>query len=392
MALTINNFWGAESGGMEEAAAFSNVIATSFDVKTGTYTYSIFSSAANVDFLPFESVADAGGKYIVKFDIRLESIGSNNHVTGFLQLTEGAAPFLELALHDTTDDLLIYDANGATIRTITQPFTADVYSELILVFEHSASGTVELFIDGVSQGEDIAQDLTDGGTFDTLTFRKTINQALFKVDNIVFQSGATNADDKLIGAEIFAYRSTVASVTADWIKGANGDLNSGTWVNAQEDPFSEANIALYSDATARAGGIDTNDDGGSAGTGGPNTDANIDGDSNIVAMKGIWRMKRGTGSGATHFGLLGNTGTAIADSDRTIDLTPLNSYVNYFDVREDNLPLSSEYGRIGFEKNSGGQDFDCSDMLFQVLHIPNVGGNVSLLSKFRRNMQHMMVR
>ena len=68
---------------------------------------------------------------------------------------------------------------------------------------------------------------------------------------------------------------------------------------------------------------------------------------------------------------MGNTGTAIADSDRTADLDPSTSYANYFDVREDNLPLSSEYGRIGFEKDGGGQDFNCADMLFQILHVPS---------------------
>ncbi len=399
MALIINNFWGAETGGLEELSASSGGNASSIVVKTGNYSYLLSSAPSNHNFAPFESVADAGGKYIVKFDFNLTSVGSASHAVGFFQLAEGAAPFLELAVHDTSNDLLILDATGSTIRTITQPFTADEWIELILVFEHSASGTVELFIDGVSQGEDTAQDLTDGGTFDTITFRRTtINVAPYNYDNIVFQSGATAASDRLGGCEVIAYRSTLASVTPDWAQTASlalSALEAGQWADTQEIPFSETNVGSYNDATLRAGGVDTNDSGGSAGTGGPNTDANIDGDSNIKAMKGVWRLQRSGGGATAQLVALSNSGEATTDAqvDSSGDLDITTGYVNYFLVVEGSFtPTSSEYGRIGLNKSTGGQDLDCSDMLFQVLHVPNVGGNASLLSKFNRNFRHMMVR
>jgi len=106
--------------------------------------------------------------------------------------------------------------------------------------------------------------------------------------------------------------------------------------------------------------------------GGPNTDARITYDEGIVAMKGAWRIARSGGGGSTHYGLLGNTGTAIGTGDRTPDLDPATAPANYFMVRETNLPLSTEYLRIGFEKDNGGQDLICYDMLAQILYVTEV--------------------
>ncbi len=54
----------------------------------------------------------------------------------------------------TGGDVLVVDANGATIRTITSPFTAAADHFVEVYFQHAASGTVEVFIDDVSQGSD----------------------------------------------------------------------------------------------------------------------------------------------------------------------------------------------------------------------------------------------
>ena len=110
-------------------------------------------------------------------------------------------------------------------------------------------------------------------------------------------------------------------------------------------------------------------------------------------MKGIWRMKRSGGSGAVHYGLLGNTGTGIADSDRSADHDPTTSYANYTDVREDNLPLSTEFMRIGFEKDNKGQDYSCCAMLAQILHVPDVAPTgTTIVYNPIRALNHILVR
>jgi hypothetical protein len=264
-------------------------------------------------------------------------------------------------------DIRVWDTAEIDITT-DQPVSADTWYFLEFYFQHSDSAAWEVFLNGNSILNGTGADFSRGGTFDTIDFRGQ-SSANVDYDDIYFGSGATAASDRLGSGEVYAYLSTLASATGDW--GTNPVLQTGNWNDAQEVPFGETNVAAFTDITARRGGVDTNDAGGSEGTGGPNTDTNIDGDSNIVAMKGIWRMKRAGGSGAVHYGILGNTGSAIADSDRTADFDPSTSYANYFDVREDNLPLSTEYGRIGFEKDNKGQDFDCADMLFQILHVPD---------------------
>jgi hypothetical protein len=375
--ITFNNFWGAETGGMEEATSYTGASAVSSPVKSGNYAY-LVDDTTEFTVSPFESVASGGTGCILGFNVRFASAstdsGSTNNV--MVRVAEDILGTLSLVQPIGSKNIQIRAADGSTvIRTLTDPFPdADTDYFVELYFENLNSGDSEIFINGVSWGADSGSDFlaSSGDPLDSVKFggleRASSNNTYY--DDIYFISGANAASDRLGACEVFAYLGETASppsVTADWIKGSDGDLNSGTWENTQEIPFNESNVGVYSDTTARAGGLDTS----KSGSAGPSGDSNIDGDSNIRAMKGLWRMKRSGGSGAVHYGLMGNTGSNVTDSDRSADLDPTNSYVTYYDIRDDNLPLSTEYGRIGIEKDGGGQDFDCADMLFQILHVPS---------------------
>ena len=377
MALTINDFSGAETRGTDEFSAISGTVFTSgSQVRTGVFTYSLdISPFGSGEFAPFASVADAGNDYVCGFGIRFGDLTPNTNPARFLSLREGSSEFF--ALEETTDgDLLIIDAAGSTIRTVSpSPFTVFVYSFVEIYFQHQASATVEVFVDGVSLGSDSGQDLTDGGTFDTVRFETVSGGAPFSFDDYYFMSGATAAADRLGDAEVFMYQNTAEDATDQ------GDtLANGTWALVSETPLNEgtSNDAFYQD-TGNLTGSTICDEGTRSG---PSGDANVDGDSNIKAAKWIGWFKRSTGGGRTHNFYGGNDGaganhaTWIASNDaKTLGMTLTVGYVTHTMISEGTeVPSSSEDFQYGFSKDAtAGQDIFCGDIWAMLLHVPSTG-------------------
>ena len=376
MALTLNNFWGAETGGAEETSASNGgaTISSSSPI-TGSYHYVVTTgSTSYFEFSPFESVADAdatdGGGYVLGFNCILTNAKEALNMPLY---DDSASPFLTVET-DTSGEIFVRNSAGTIVVTSTStPFgTLGVQHFVEVYFTHSNSGEVTVKVDGTTVATTTGQDFLIVTPFDRIRFAGGGGSATIAFDDLFIMSGATSVSDMLGASEVFAYRSTKAGGDKT-VQGANGGLDEGTFADAQEVPFVDVNFAAYTDSLSRGEVVYTNDVGGSAGTGGPDTDTNIEGDSNIIAMKGIWRMKRSGGSGAVHHGVLSNSGDAsITTECRTVDFDPTTAYAQYFDVRvTPELPTASEHGAIGFYKDNKGQDFDCADMLFQILHVPS---------------------
>lgn len=378
MALTINNFWGGETGGLEEFSASGTPIdITTSPVESGTYALEL-GTGGYAQMSPFESVADAANGYIIGFKFYSETSGNGEFT--ILELSDTTGIFLELQVQ-TGGGVLLFDAEGSTVRNYGTIFTADTWHQVELYFEHSSSGSAELFLDGVSKGSDSGQDFTDGGTFDLVQFGSGTTTWIRYFDNCYFLSGATSASDRLGPVEVYSYRSSLNSATPD----TGGALNSGTWLGAQTIPFSASVGAEYTNTGA--GSVNTDDVGGSSG-GGPDTDTNITG--SIVACKGVWKMERSGGGGSAHYGLMGNS---VDGTTRSADFDPTTAAANYFFVSESAsiVPTSSESGKIGIE-TTGGQDFECYDMLFQILHVPPAAATGSLVWQPNRLINNFLVR
>ncbi len=248
MALIINNFWGAETGGLEEifSGSFSAI-----DTKphSGTYSYRINVSQTGV-FAPFESVADAGTGYVMGIWL-YPSI----NVVGVINLQEGAAIFGNLAF--TGVDLDFHDDSGTKIGTGTGVLTADEWNYIELYFQHSTSAAWEYFVGGTSVDSGSGADLSSGGTFDGIGFDLTTNGTFATYfDDMYLMSGATAASDRLGGSEVLAYRSSLANATGD----VGGALDIGTWDLVQAIPFAATVQAEYTNTGA--GSVDTDDGGG----------------------------------------------------------------------------------------------------------------------------------
>ena len=370
MALQINNYTGFETQGAEESFALAGTPSyPTTDPKSGAAHLSLDSGDRYTLRWVEDDRTDQGNDYIITFGLKVgdKTPGSNN---GFFRVQEDGAGVAFELIATTAGNILVEDANGSTIRTLTDPLSTTTYQLWQIYFQHSASGTIEIFIDGVSQGEDTAQDLTDGlalsGNAGIRFSGPNGITSPWLVDDVLIQSGAASAADRYSDVEVFKYQSTKASTTPD---DGGTTLNAGTWDKAGETPLA-ATATNPEYTSAGAGAVDSNAADGSPE--GPKNDARIDGDSNIKAIKGISNMKRSGGGGTDHFILLGND---VDGTTRSVDLAPTTAFVNYFFLSELGtiVPLSTEYCRIGFE-TSGDQDFECQEMWAMLLHVPAAVG------------------
>jgi len=378
VALTLNNFWGAETGGSQELYAFGNAGASTLAARTGTYGYRCpWGSNTYCIFSPFESIADAGSGRIFGFYLdRGPGTAHNQNQTLITGGDFSGSAWDFSIIMDTSNNLIIRDSAESTIRTLTNPLSDDTFHLIEIYWTPTNSGTIEVFIDGVSQGEDTGQDLLDGATAQTLISIGNVSAdsaTNCDYDDLYFMSGATSSADRLGGCEVISYRSNLASATAD----NSAVLDSGLCSNMQNVPFSDASSAKFTGTIVIAALLACNDVGGSAGTGGPRTDTNITG--TIKGLKGVYRLSRSGGGGTAQYGylgkanLLGVPNSIVASPDFDISTSAAN-YI-FVSTNATRFPdPTTEYLVVGMGKDGGGQDIVCYDMLAQILHVPSTSG------------------
>jgi len=366
VALTFNNFWGAESGDLTETQASSNASVSSVEKRTGGYAYTFSNANGWVLFKAFKgNIADAGNAYFIEFSAFIPDV-TPAASSVMMQVFDSAASASQCALVlNTSGQLVLFDSTGAPTTLAASPgLVINTWTKFMFYFENLASGDCEIFVDGISKGSLTGKNLKNGATIiDIIGVYACGSASGCYQDDIACYSGAADSGDLPEPGECHAYWSTLNNATGD----VGGALASGTWDLIQHTPFETSVQAQYD--TTGAGSVDTDDSGGSEGTGGPNTDTNITG--TIAAIKGLWRFERGTGGASAHYGLLGNN---VDGTTRSIDFNPLQTPVNHemVSVAASIVPTSSEYCRIGIE-TTGAQNFECYGMLATIWHIPSAG-------------------
>ena len=362
MALTFNRLIHAENGGLEwSQSANAQVSNVATQVGSGVRSFLLdATSTAIADFNAFNVRADAGSKTCIAFWFNSDraingpiAYWHDNSTTSFT--LQYYASNKQLALLDSVPAIVILSAANAI-----QPSTDYL---IRLYIDRVNSGDAELFIDDVSVGTVTGKDFLN--VTGTEVFRYLHTTESGKVSNFgpgFIATGLTGVADCPVGLGIAAYRSTLASATPD----SGTDLDTGTWANMQEIPPNQANDGLYTGSGTQSGYVLTNDAGGGAGTGGPNTDTDIGSDT-VIAVEGWWRMKRSGGSTTDHFGELGNSVDGVTQS---VDFNPGTALADYWMISESAsvVPTKSEYGAIGFTKTGGNQVLGVSDMLLTVLY------------------------
>jgi hypothetical protein len=365
MARTPTNFWAANQKSLNDAnAASSNASADATIKHSGTHSYklaSVLGSLEYVEFSVFAGASDPGNDYCISFWWRTTDVTPSTEVS--IVNVKNSTRVNHVALTINTDgSLRVFEVGGgATTIAATPGLSDNTWHHIQFYFQHSDPGDCEVFVDGVSKGSLTGKDFTYlAAAISFIAFENATSGVDTYIDDIRFDGGLTDSSDIPPDSRIAPYWSTKNSATPD--DGGN-DLDVGTWDLIQVVPFAGTVQAEYT-ASAAAGAVTTDDAGGSAGTGGPNTDADVENDP--VAIKGFVRMSRGGGSGTAHYILLGNN---VDGTTRSSDLNPTTALANYEFVSTSAsvVPTTSEYCRIGIEV-SGNQDFDCAGMIAEVLH------------------------
>lgn len=334
MAATLNGFWGAETGGLQECSATSGTVsASTTQIHSGAYSYSV-SAAGYVEFDPFAVIRSQGEGVIVGFWFRMTAILATGNL---LEWTDGTNTDFSINFTNTSHVLLLRDYNDVTRITGSTTISANTWYFVEAYVERNNSGAAEFWVDGVSQGTTTGQD------FNAVTGTPAIRllgPVTTYQDDIYCISGATAGTDRLGGCEVYSYRSTLNSSSPD----VGNSLNSGTWLNTQEMPWDTSAEATYTTAAAK-GVIKTDDAGGSAGTGGPNTDANITG--TIKAIRLPMMMNRDGGGGTDHYMHLGRTTGSVHYTRNSQDLDPTTVSSYYDHILSDSPWMLRNYGHGG---------------------------------------------
>lgn len=376
MVATVQNFFGAEDQGVIEAlsvagsfAAQSSVVDTAMG---GGWAYESPDGSSKAVFV--SGTTSLSNNFVICLRIRLSSTSPSTNPLLIARGRNLNDSSLFSVILDTDGSVKVWNANESSVLTISTPgissntwHTWEIYGT-----GHATTGFVEVFIDGVSKGSISSIDTSPpvGGTelarievFGNAPGTGNPTSISAYLDNSYFMDGLSSTSELKGGGGVLAYRSNNSTTTPDNAAGT-GTLDSGVWSDAQELPFSETNVISYT-GTPRNGGVYTDDLGGSPSGGGPSGDTKITG--SIIGLKGIFRAKRGTGSGTTHGLVVGNSSESIGSLVNQPSLT--TSYAPYFHINNASAPSSSQTILIGMRVN-GSQDIFVSDMLGQILHIP----------------------
>lgn len=369
-ALSLNNFVGFETDGLEEAvAAGSTSIIT--DARSGDWAMRLEGGG----FLDLPMITggstNSDNDFIFGFGV---NFGARTNTDVLVRFLDDAGGEVANLTHVATGELRLVDAAGATVVTTSStPFAADgVYYFVEVSWQHSASGAFDVHVDGVSEISETGVDLTDGGAIgpDAAVYQLVgdvgqVNRPVF--DDLYMYSGATGTGDFLGDASVFRYQANTNSATPD----SGNDLDQGVWQDLGETPVSsDATEPAYTGG-ALAGEVYTNDtQSGDNYRPGPSGDCKIEGGFDIKGGKWLHRLRRGNGSGTVHQARYGNDIDAIQSQTVTLG----TGYANFFTVSQaaNAVPLSSEHFAMGFEKDGGSRELFAEEMFAFILGVPGV--------------------
>ncbi len=370
MALTINNFVGFETQGLEESSSTSG----SPDINTtihrsGAACLVMDASTDLLNVSCFSGAADAGNDYIIGFAYRAPTRLAGEEIISVDADDSVLAVGLRINANNGFD---LIGPTASVDSSANDLWEAGKWQYIEIWFEFLETANAKVFLDGVEIINSTARDrITAGTVLDVISINS--DSSIVKLyDDIYFLSGAADETDRLGPVEVYMKQGAQTGTAPDTSALADTTLDEGDWENASETPLDEETqtaAASYTGGTVQEGVVYAD---GSGDKLGPNGDDRFTGVT-IKAMKGIWRMARSGGGGTAQFGEIGNDGGAASDIETTADLDITASFANYEFLTETaaTLPTLSEHAAIGFSKDGGGQDLDVAEMWVMLLVVPN---------------------
>ena len=307
MAITLYQSCGFETADSTELRTATSIGYETTVVKTGDYSASV-ANGQGFTMGQFDGTGrDAGGIHCITFHWRCTSVTTN----GWFQVLESYATDatgdvgMALAYNDTTGNLEMYDEAGYSstpVATTSWTPSTDTWYHIAVLWEPNvASGDYAVFIDGTEMVSGTTGDFLHAtGNFDVYNFTGDSDAGTMYFDDVCVWTGLESTDDylsSLYQPRIHRYRSTKASAVPDG-PASPTTLDAGTWSAAHGVSSTDTINAEYTGGVSY-GTVNCDDAGGSAGTGGPNTDTEV-GDY-IVCTKIITRASRSGGGGTAQY-------------------------------------------------------------------------------------------
>ena len=358
MTLTLNNFVGFETGGLEEASSLNNnPLVQSGVVRTGAFALQLGGSGLLKRFNVGLLGTDAGDKYIAGFAFRTTDKNPGSQNGPFTARDTNNIGIIGLRLKPN-GDVHITDVSFNDVAMVTDPFTVNIWHYIELIWENTNAGSAELFIDGLSVASVASADFDTGLAISDYRLRGPgSTEGTYYFDDVYLYSGAADSDDRLgNNTEVLgAYQNTVEDALDQ------GDaLEAGTWAITGDSPGVDDGTPAQYTSTPRDGHTIC-DEGARPG---PSTAG--EGTGIIKGGKWLHRLRRSSGGGTTHSIRYGHNGDTVLETV-TLD----TSYENFITIKDNTVaqvPTSSEDFAQGF-KVDGPRSIECADMWAFLLHV-----------------------
>lgn len=318
MAITLFQSCGFETADSTELRTATSLTYNSTNQVTGDYCGQ-FASGGGFTMGTFDGTGrDAGGLHAVSFQIRWSAVESGTNWGGILEAyyTGNGNTTAALAYNHSTGNLEFYDGENnfsTTAGTYAWTPSNNTWYHMCLVWEPNvASGDWAVYIDDAEVMSGTGADFDRvGGDYDVYNWYGDTDFGTTYIDDVVIHTGlleTTDYETSCFRPRVHRYRSTKASATPDG-PASPTNLSTGTWSAIHGVSSTDTVNGDYPGGVSY-GTVNTDDAGGSAGTGGPNTDTEV-GDY-ITCTKIITRAKRSGGGGTNHYVMAHGSQTATS--------------------------------------------------------------------------------
>ena len=147
MALTINNFWGAETGTLDEVASTTGTptVQTS-TTHSGDYSY-LVNTANQINLAPYSSVARAGDGLVAGFWFYYSSTTKNTTISPFFKGNPNETG-QSLTLSCDHASMYIFDAPASVAGSASWVIPKQTWFFVEVYWEETNSGDASVYVDG----------------------------------------------------------------------------------------------------------------------------------------------------------------------------------------------------------------------------------------------------
>lgn len=382
MALTLNQFTGFETGGLEEATggtAGSPDATEAVIVRSGDRALAMPDAAAEYDINLFDEVSNAGTDHVFGFGVYFQNLHAVSD--NILEVQDSSNNAILTLRMNTIGTITLFDSSFSS-QISDNIISAGRWHFIEVYFQNTGTGASEVFVDGNSIGTDPSADYDTGTALTSVRIIGTSNQdGIVYFDDFYWLSGATSAADRYgPGVSVYGYQNAQATAAPGFdeigVNGAGDNLDIGQWQSPSDIPWNDTTVGAEYTGSSAVGGCVRTVGTSPAGPGPVNGNKIISGI--IKGAKWGWRGDRSGGGSTTQqvvFGSYDGAGNADMGAGNPTTVTLLSgTATNHFVLlgsSDAGVPSNVDEFVIGIA-NNGGRDWELIAYEAFLLHVSSV--------------------